>query len=278
MITSILKNSLFFTVMMCVCIVHGQRFSKKIEGRVYSKDADVAATHISNINANKGTIADAKGFFTITAKLNDTLMFSAVQYKRKLVVVTLEALQGDLLLVPLEPSLTQLDEVVVTPYNLSGDLNRDVAKIKIEPVVTSTTLGLPNAYVKVKTQNERKLFEADNGKFVSFGRYSLDSLFEPVISINLHKILNRITGRTQKLKKYVAIDQEIALLKSIRNKFPDSVYVNDLKIPKETIHDFLNFCEADANFDEVLASDDVLKLWRFFLTKSVLYRKANNLK
>jgi len=82
---------------MCLLGVGAQEFSTKLEGRVYSKDAHVAATHVSNISSKKGPITDAGGFFTILVKLNDTLVFSAVQYKRKEVVFFLEELPMDFL-------------------------------------------------------------------------------------------------------------------------------------------------------------------------------------
>ena len=156
--------------------------------------------------------------------MNDTLVFSAVQYKRKEIVIDVKIIEEEKLLVPLEASLTKLDEVVVTPYNLTGELDRDAKRLKIEPDVTASTLGLPNAYVKVKTQNERKLFEADNGKFITFGNYTLDSTFNPMVMINLNKILNRLTGRTKMLKSYVAIDKEIALLNKVKRFYNDSIY------------------------------------------------------
>ena len=143
-----LQKSAYFILLFCVFWgANAQEFSTKLEGQVYSTDADVAATHVSNISSNKGTIADAEGFFTISVQLNDTLVFSAVQYKRKEVVVNLEVLKSKFLRVALEASLTELDEVVVTPYNLSGDLNRDVGTIEVGNIVTASTLGLPNANV-----------------------------------------------------------------------------------------------------------------------------------
>jgi len=249
-----------------------QEFGAKLEGQVYSIDGDVAATHVTNISLNKGTITDVSGFFTISARLNDTLVFSAVQFKRKEIVVTLDVLEEALFRIPLDASLITLDEVVVTPYNLSGDLKRDLGNFKIDPLITASTLGLPNAYVKVKTQNERKLFEADNGKFISLGNYKLDSTFNPMIMVNLNKILNRVTGRTQKLKKFVAIDREIALLQKVKRLYPDSVYVQDLKIPYSNIHDFMNFCEVDSSFVTIVEADDILKIWEFLFKNSIIYR------
>lgn len=268
----------YMLVLCCVCFTAvAQEFSSKLQGQIYSIDGDVAATHVSNISLNKGTITDAKGFFSISVRLNDTLVFSAVQFKRKELVVTLEVLKEELIRIPLDASLIKLDEVVVTPYNLSGDLKRDMGNLKIEPIMTASTLGLPNAYVKVKTQNERKLFEADNGKFISLGNYKLDSTFNPMVMVNLNKILNRVTGRTQKLKKFVAIDQEIALLQKVKRMYPDSVYVQALKIPKLNINDFMNFCEVDSTFVATVATNDVLRIWELLYENSVMYRKNNGL-
>lgn len=56
----------------------------------------------------------------IPVRLNDTLVFSAVQFKRKEIVVTEEVLNTRLLFVPLQDVLTELQEVVVMPYNLTG--------------------------------------------------------------------------------------------------------------------------------------------------------------
>lgn len=256
---------------------NAQEFRTKLEGRVYSKDGDVAATHVSNSTTNKGTITDLKGFFTISVRFNDTLVFSAVQYKKKQVVITSEILENKKFEVFLEEALTELNEVVVTPYNLTGDMKRDAARIKVENIVTASTLGLPNAYNRIMTQNERKLAEADSGRFIEGANFRLDSTFNPMIAINLHKILNRISGRTKTLKSYVAIDKEIALLNMVKRFYHDSIYQQELKIPKNRINDFMNFCEVDSLYSEVVESNDILRLWEFLQRNSLVYRKNNEL-
>jgi hypothetical protein len=82
---------------MCLLGVGAQEFSTKLEGRVFSKDADVAATHVSNISSKKGTITDAGGFFTILVKLNDTLVFLLFSTNKKKWSFFLEELPMDFL-------------------------------------------------------------------------------------------------------------------------------------------------------------------------------------
>ncbi len=227
---------------------------KKLEGRVYSADGDVAATHVLNITENKAAITDIDGFFSITAKLNDTIVFSAIQYKKKELVVTLSMLESKFLLVPLEEAVNELDEVVVMPYNLTGDMTRDADRLQTDAVVTASTLGLPNAYAKMPTQSERMLMTATDPRSVDF-------------------IFNAISGRTKRLKRLVGVEKKYERTQRVRAFYPDSVIVTDLKIPEEKIDDFMYFCEVDSKFQAAVKTKDRLKIWEHMKKRSVAYRR-----
>ena len=111
---------LFFLCCTSATLVAQTQMSKTLEGRVYSDDGDVAATHVLNLTTQKATITDGNGFFSIAVKLHDTLVFSAVQYKKKTVVISLSILESKEIAIGLEEAMTVLDEVTVTPYNLLG--------------------------------------------------------------------------------------------------------------------------------------------------------------
>lgn len=233
-------------------------FSKKIEGRVYSADGDVAATHVLNTTTKRATITDIDGFFSIQANLNDTLVFSAVQFKKKELIVTTEVLVQKLLNISLEESLTVLEEVIVTPYNLSGDITKDLQIIRTEQVVTAQTVGLPNAYVRVPSKAERELFAATANPLMSF---------DPLI--------NAITGRTKMLKKRLERNKLYSRTERIRAFYPDSIFRTELKIPENKIDDLLYFCEVDTTFQSIVDTHDRLKIWDFIREKSIVYKKNN---
>ena len=237
-----------------------QEFSKTLEGKVYSDDGDVAATHVLNTTTKKAAITDINGFFSIVVSLNDTLVFSAVQYKRKQIVVNASILESKFLSVPLEESNIALDEVIVMPYNLTGELGRDMNNMDVEPVVSASSLGLPNAHVKVRTQAERNLYAATANPFNS-----------------IDPLINAITGRTKMLKKRVARDMKYNKSQQLRTQFADSLFVLQLKIPLEKIDDFLYYCEVDANFNAVVDSQDLFAIWEFIKQKSVIYRRNNEM-
>ncbi len=229
-----------------------------MEGQVYSDDGDVAATHVLNTTTARATITDSNGFFAIPVRVNDTLVFSAVQYKRKEIVITPNLLETKFIRVPMEEALTELDEVVVTPYNLSGDIMRDLSRLEIEPVVTASTLGLPNAYVKPISKAERELYAATAN---------------PIMSLD--PLINTITGRKKQLKKRVERNKKYARTERVRAFFVDSLYTGELKIPEEKIDDFLYFCEVDSAFQSLVDVHDRLAIWEFMRRKSLAYLEGS---
>tara|TARA_R110002051_G_scaffold116220_2_gene189472 strand:- start:96 stop:869 length:774 start_codon:yes stop_codon:yes gene_type:complete len=254
-----MRSSLLILLLLCsVTVVAQIGEPKNLEGRVYSADGDVAATHVLNLTTKRATITDVNGFFTISVHVLDTLEFSAIQYKKKMVIVSTSILESKLVSIGLEEALTELDEVTVTPYNLSGDLIKDLATLALDPIVTASTLGLPNAYVKIPTKAERELTAATANPVMSF---------DPLI--------NAITGRTKMLKQRVERNKLYDRTKRVRDFYDDSVYQKDLGIPLNKIDDFLYFCEVDPIFQEIVDTHDQIKIWDYFLQKSVLYRKNN---
>lgn len=233
---------------------------KKIEGRVYSDDGDVAATHVINLTSKRASITDQSGYFAIAAKLFDTLEFSAVQYKKKIVVVSSAIFESKLISVGLEDALTELDEVTVTPYNLSGNLLADLPTLDLDPIVTASTLGLPNAYVKIPTKAERELSAATANPIMSF---------DPLI--------NAITGRTKMLKKRVERNKLYDRTERVRKFYADSVYQKQLLIPVDRIDDFLYYCEVDPRFQKTVDTHDEIAIWEYLRQKSILYRENNAL-
>ncbi len=236
-------------------------FSRKLEGTVLSDNKGIPDVHVMNTSRNLATITNAEGRFSITVGLNDTIIFSAVQFKRKYLVVNNDMLQSLSIVVPMEEFVNELDEVILRPYDLSGDLSRDMGQLGVGSVTTASTLGLPNAYVLPISQAERKLHEATSGGS----------------GIPLNPIINALTGRTKYLKKVLATEQQYARTDRVREFYADSLFVQELKIPETKIDDFMFYCEVDYAFNQVVDSRDRLKIWEYLKQKSLVYRADNEL-
>lgn len=239
----------------------GQAFGEKeLKGRVVSSDGDVAATHVLNTTTKRAAITDVNGYFSIGVHLNDTLVFSAVQFRKKTIVVTMGVLDSKFITVTLEDANIALDEVVVTPYNLTGELARDMRRLNVPTPKTASSLGLPNADVRVITQAERHLFTATSNPFMG-----------------LDPLINALSGRTKMLKRRVELENKYSKTQRVKQFYPDSVLVRELKIPELKLDDFLYFCEMDGTFAEVIATRDKLKIWEYLRDRSVVYRRNNGL-
>lgn len=260
------KDLLIMVFCLSLGFVKAQDFAKRIEGRVFSKDGDVATVHVSNISTKRGAITDVSGYFEITARLNDTLVFSAVQYERVEIIVTWGVLEKKLVQVPLKESLTELDEVVVMPYNLTGDLDRDMGNMKVGPVVTASTLGLPNAFLRPPTQSERKL-DAARTWDAYFYVIAMGSKLDPLI--------NYFSGRTKMLNQRIAREAQSKWIEEVRGYYPDSLYVHELKIPNANAGDFFYSCEKDSLFEVTARNGGRLQLWEVLKKNSIKYLKDN---
>ena len=252
-------NNLIFCIAFSSCSVStAQKLSKELKGKVESNTTDVSDVHVINARKNYATITNQYGYFRIKASVNDTLWFSAIQFDKSFLVVDDGIIESELVTVTLEESLTELDEVVVTPYNLSGNLHKDVQSMRFEPTISSSSLRLPNAEVKSLSLNERKLFLAMQEQL-------------------LHRLIDEITGHNKNLRNSVSLDEIEKEIKTIRNFYPDSLYKEKLKIPSEKIDDFMYYCAVDTIFNSTVQSRDKLKIWDFLERKSLAYRKNNNL-
>lgn len=256
------SNFLLFYLLLISASVEAQSiFSNRLEGRVVNKTEGIPDVHVMNTTKKKATISDSDGNFTIYVSLNDTILFSAVQFKKKTLVISANILQSLRIVVPLDEFVNELDEVILRPYDLSGELSRDMQSLGTGFGVTASTLGLPNAYAKPRTQAERHLYEATSGSGL----------------IPLNPIINAITGRTKYLKKVLARESKYARTGRVRAFYADSLFVQELKIPESRIDDFMYYCEIDFAFSAVVDTHDKLRIWEYLKQKSTTYRKNNNI-
>ena len=93
-----------------------------MQGKIININSEVEGIYILNKTTNTSTITNQKGDFEINVMFNDTLVFSALQYEIKFVVITEEVLKNKYLEVTLDEKINELAPVTVTPYNLSGNL------------------------------------------------------------------------------------------------------------------------------------------------------------
>ena len=237
----------------------------EIKGRVKA-NSDLEGIHVINKTSKFYSTTNHKGEFTIISRLNDTLVFSSVQYKLEPLLITQEVFNSKFLEVELIEHVNELNEVHIG-NTMSGNLEDDIGNVKGKPDINFYDVGIPGYSGKPKTQNERRLIEADHGKY--FYYYGLG------FSINVNKILNKVSGRTDILKNRVELDEKEALMYSLKAKYSKDLFsVYSLSEDKQM--DYFYFWSEDENFLEKCSLENDLLILEFLKQKLFQY-KSNHL-
>lgn len=228
----------------------------ELKGEI-ANSGDNEGIHIFNKTLHRYTITDESGQFKIEVKLNDTIVFSAVQYKLKNLVITKEMLAKKYVYVLLETQVNELDAVYIKP-KLSGDLLADTQRIKTKELFTARTLGLPNAHVIPPTPAERKLYTATH----TGGGLPIEAL------------INAISGRTKMLKKHIQLERKASLENSVYVSFEQTM-LRDFKVPEAKIYDFLYYASSDELFTQIIKTNSNIIIYDFMKAKSKKYLAMN---
>ena len=243
--------------------MYSQSIHSEIYGQVFIADSDASGVHVINLTQKRVTVTNREGEFQLEAQVNDTISFSLIGYSNKKLIVTEKIIQGDEMYIQLEESAIDLEEVIIKPFYLTGSIKEDL--IDLEKEISASNLNLPNADVKKMTKSERLLIEADGGKYINYYGLSL--------TINLHKIMNKVSGRTKAYQDMVARDNNLELEEKIIAIFSKETISEGLSIPLKNIDEFLTFCIFQKDFSELSEASSTMMIWEYLKTKSIEFKK-----
>ena len=121
-------------------------FSQDLVVGVVENDADskpISNVHVINLNKVEGTITNKDGEFEISAQVNDTLFFSYLGFKSIKIRVTNDLIRFQNSKIKLTELAYALEEVVVSPYQLTGYLEIDARNIPLSKTYRYNIPGLP---------------------------------------------------------------------------------------------------------------------------------------
>lgn len=260
-----MKNIKHFSFLI---LLLGSQIAVSQTVEIYGKvDSNVSVENIHVINKTAQVFATTNkiGAFKITAKLNDTLVFSSIQHLPKQIVVSKNIILNRTLTVKLKEQINELDEVLVGKI-LTGDLLSDIENIEGDPPINFYDVGIPGYTGKIATQSERRLHEAGE-----FKPKMLLGLLGGGLPLN--PILNGISGRTKELKNRVRIEANDDLLQKIKVRLSESFF-SIHKLDESKHADFFYSCADDANFANRCKNKSDIEIFEFLKEKLIAY-KAN---
>lgn len=230
--------------------ISAQEKRTMLKGKAIIDSLTVADVHILNTKTNIGTITNDNGSFEIPVKLGDSLLLSHINLQEKFIIITDKILSEVNFTVSLNEKTYTLNEFTLEKPRSIFYQDKEITTYK-GPLINAKSLRLPYANTKPKKDNSVI-------KFKSGGVVSLD---------NLINTINGNKRREKLLKKLVADDED--LLK-IRKKYTDDFFITDLKIKKEYINQFLNYC-VDKNIINILKSDNGINLTKLLIREGKSY-------
>jgi len=129
--------------MLCVSFITSIAQAQTVEsnGSVIA-GKDVEGIHVMNKTLNKYTTTNQLGGFTIEAKVQDTIVFSSIQYKFLSVIVSEANVDSKSITVDVIDNVNELDEVTVGKV-ITGHLAADVSNFEAKKPIDINDVGSP---------------------------------------------------------------------------------------------------------------------------------------
>lgn len=194
-----------------------------LHGKTLLDNIVISDVFVINKNTGTETKTNASGNFSILACPGDILIF----YNSKIIVREIKLTQTSFIVQPF----------VVTVNYTANELD----ELVIEKNITSESLGLVPKGQKKNTPRERRLFTAGDFKPI----HLLGLLGG---SLNVDAIINKINGRTDKIKKEIVIERKMDFMDRINNIYSEEDIVREFKVPKEYVQGFVFYVAEDPEF------------------------------
>lgn len=241
--------SLCYFLLFCGAGLFAQE--KRLEGKI-TNTQDVEGIHILNLSSRYNSITDQVGAFFITVKPLDTLVISSISYQVKELVVSPDVYDRGFVTVTLDPMVNQLDEVYLGP-NLSGDIARDIQRIKVEDPINFDDVGIPG--YKGKAQ-ERKV--------------PLAVALIPT-KVDIEAIYKHLSGYYRKLKLQREWEAQNQVVAHIIHYYEPSFFTEVYGLPQDRVYDFLLFCVDTTPLTDYYRDQRLSLVMKIFQEKAPLY-------
>lgn len=228
----LMKNTFLFLLLLLMCTFLSAQDVKTLEAKVVNSSTGkvMPNVHVVNMSTIKGVITNIDGEFTLSAKANDTLFFSYLGFKSIKVRVTNDMLKFKGSTIQLTELAYALEEVLVTPYKLTGYLEIDSKNVPFRPNYRYSISGLSTGY------------EAGSKSPGAISKV-LGAIFNPADF--LHNIFGKKPRQMRNLRKMKEDDEIRNLLAS---KFDREVLRELLQVERVDIDEILAQCNYSKTF------------------------------
>ncbi|WP_299099179.1 carboxypeptidase-like regulatory domain-containing protein [uncultured Winogradskyella sp.] len=259
-----MKPIIFFLCCLLSLSINSQEISRiSINGRIVVASEDKEGVTVFNTSSNKGTTTDENGTFKIAIALNDVVEFGALQFQDFSVVISESVMESRQLTVILVEEVNKLDEVVLLPFGLTGNLNADFENVRTYNVdLDAIYFGLDHIEdfefsADYKTEAENLAFNEYNPRMENMLNLINVAGFLMKQIVNIDGVgLDRIKFKSEKEKQ--AIDK--TPFKQALDDYSVNYVHTNFDIPLEQMEAFTDYVEKEGVNQKLFADDKELEL------------------
>ncbi len=235
----------------------------EVKGKVVVDSDDVIGITVFNSSSNKGTTTDENGEFTIAVALNDRVEFGALQFKDFEIVIDEYVIASKKLTVFLVEEVNKLDEVVILPYDLTGNLTLDVESVRtFNPNMDPIYFGIDNVHEYEFSDDIRS--QSDNIAMHSQSQTMQNGLNVINVVGFLLKPLFKSKGERASTRSNVP---DIPT-STFKDHYTEEFLYQNFKIPKDRINEFIIYVEDHGLDYSLLDKGNELEFLEFISQKS----------
>ncbi|MDT0557579.1 hypothetical protein RM697_02890 [Ichthyenterobacterium sp. W332] len=238
----------FFLFIFLLNITTVPLIAQNITGKVYDAETTVKGIKVINISQNSFTVTDSHGNFSIAAKVNDTLSFQSLFHYKQDIVINETHFEG-IFVFELKKIVNELDEVFLS-------------KEPEQPLFEEKSY---NTNLKQTIQNDIK----KNPHL-----YRPQSMNQGVDLIALLSLVGKLFKNKRKAQKVIVrpITYEQWSILFNTNPLINNEYLqHELKIPKEYLVLFIEYCSAKELPSSLLKKEQEIYLLDAIINSSTEY-------
>ena len=243
-----------------------QEERKTLFGIIYDENGVLENAHIVNFSTNQATFSNENGEYRIFAKSNDSIRFTSIGYKTIYETLTKEDFNTYRKRTTLERIDYELEEISIRTNELSGDLTKDLKKVKRDKMQEIAT-------------------NATNFSNVNYDNYTSDDHISKHVKPNLVRVdptkafegfgtTNKIPVKGSEnlwnLRKELAFKENFPA--KLISELGEDFFFVELKIPVDKYYNYLEYCNP-LGIEKLYKENEVLKVIKILRKEHTGYLK-----
>jgi hypothetical protein len=266
-----MKFNILYIFCFSLSILSFSQTVKRIEisGKIVVNSEDIENITIYNASSNNGTLTDENGKFKIEVALFDILEVRALQFQDFTVTVDQNIIDSKKATIFLVEKVNKLNEVVILPYDLTGNLVADMESVRtFNPDLDAIYFGIgdisayefPDDY-KSNIENIAARGPGNDLRYQFNAVAVVGMLLKPLFKSGYDKKNSKVTDITDLPNT------------SLRDYYSVHYIVDNFNIPEDKIDQFVAYVESHGLDYSMLKKGKEMDFLEFLTEKSKEFLK-----